>query len=358
MVRTGTILPRLSLQYTQGSTYTGTLNQLNALPDNPSDVADGISPSWFYLNDPPSGQSTADGSFTGVWDSTPANYTSLVAAAHKKCLKVWPHITSSWTSTAGIDSILLSPTAQAKLIGLLVQRVNSTGVDGIVIDFEYLNSSDGPYLTQFIQALTARLHDQTKLVIMAVMARTSAASSAPFNYYDLAQTVDFLDIMTYDYAVSRPGPIAPLYWMKQVLTYTQGQGVDMHKVLMGIPYYGRDWITLPPDKPGDPVQYSHSSIGYSAALAKASSTGVTIDRDPAGDPNGVPYFNYVDQNQATHTVYFEDLASLDGKLALVDQYGVGGIGAWSLYWVDPGFSTGFPPPSPEPFTLGHWRCKH
>lgn len=350
LVRTGTVLSRLSLQYTQGSTYAGALSQLNTLPNNATNVADAVSPSWFYLNDPPSGQSTADGSFTGVWDSTPANYTSFVAAAHQKGLKVLPHITSSWASTAGIDSILSNPALQAKLIDQLVQQINSTGTDGIVIDFEYMTSSDGPYLTQFMQALTARLHAQTKLVIMAVMARTSAAGSAPFNYHDLAQNVDFLDIMTYDYGLSNPAPIAPLAWMKQVLDFTQSQGVDMHKVLLGIPYYGRDWVTLPPANPGDPVTYSRTSIGYSAALAKASLYGATISRAPAGDPNGVPYFSYVDQAQAQHTVYFDDTASLEGKLALMDQYGLGGIGAWSLYWVDPGLS-----PSLFPLLQRHLR---
>lgn len=343
IVRTGSVISRMSLQYIQGSTYTGLLNQLNSLPGKATDVVDVISPGWFYLNDPPSGQSTADGSITGIWDDTPANYTSLVAAAHQRGLKVLPHIGSSWTSTAGIDSVLLDPTAQAKLIDLLVQRVNSTGVDGIVIDFEYMKSSDGPYLTKFMQALTARLHAQSKLVIMAVMARTSEARYAQFNYRDLTQIVDFLHIMTYDYAMSSPGPIAPLAWMKQILDYTKSQGVDMHKVLLGIPYYGRDWTTLPPAKPGDPVLYSRTSLGSSAAVAKASLSGATIARDPAGDSNGVPYFSYVDQNQAQHIVYYDDLASLEGKLALMDQYGLGGIGAWSLYWVDPGFSSGLFP---------------
>jgi spore germination protein YaaH/putative cell wall-binding protein len=339
MVRTGTIFSRFSLQYTHGSSYIGSLNQLKSLPVNATDVADGIAPSWFYLNDPPSGQSTADGSFTGVWDDTPANYTSLVAAAHQRGLKVLPFISSSWASTAGVDSVLSSPTARAKLIDQLVQRVNSTGVDGIVIDLEYMQSSTGPYLTEFMRVLTASLHAQSKLVIIAVMSRTSDTVYPQFNYHDLSQIVDFLHIMTYDYGMSRPAPIAPLFWMKQILDYTRSQGVDMHKVLLGIPYYGRDWKTLPPAKPDDPVQYSRSSLGYSGALDRASQYGATITRSPAGDPNGVPTFTYVDQDKAQHTVYFDDLASLEGKLALMDQYELGGIGAWSLYWVDPGLSS-------------------
>ena len=343
MVKYGTISSRFSLQYTHGSSFIGSIKQIHSLPANATDVADAISPSWFYLNDPPSGHRIADGSYTGVWDATPANYTAIAAEAHKRGLLILPSISSSWASTDGVDSVLSNPTTRAKLVDSLVAKVNSTGVDGIVIDLEYMSKSTGPHLTEFMRDLTTRLHSQSKLVVIAVMSRTSDTLYPQFDYLELSKIVDFLHVMTYDYGMSIPNPIAPVSWMKQVLDYTKRQGVDMNKVLLGIPYYGRDWTTVPPAKPGDPVKYTRVSQSYSGALAKASEYGVTINRSPDGDPNGVPTYTYVDQNKAQHTVYFDDIASLEAKLALMDQYELGGLGAWSLYWVDPAFSSGLFP---------------
>ena len=315
IIRTGVVQPRISLQYTQGSAQ-GMLNQVQSIPAPATDYADIIAPSWYYLDD------TADGNVTGGWDTGTGDYSRLTAAAHSRNLKVLPVLQSSWDSAETVDTVMASDPARAKLESQIIQRIQSTNSDGIVIDFELMSTTTGPNLTQFMKELYAQLHPLNKLVVEAVMARTGSETWLnEFDYHALAQYVDYLHIMTYDYSKSTPGPLAPLSWMNQVLNYTQGQGVDMHKVLLGIPYYGTDWWTT--DTGANPT-YKRRSGGMAELLALAKGP---MQRDASQ----VPYFNYTDAS-GTHTVYFDDAQSWNAKLSLLNQYNLGGIGAWSLSW--------------------------
>ncbi len=318
ILRTGVVQPRISLQFTQGglSGAKGMLSQLQSIPSPATDYADLIGPSWYYLDD------AANGNVTGGWDATPENYTQFTSAVHARDLKVLPVIQSSWASPKTVDTVLSSPTTRAALENKIVALIQSTNSDGIVIDFELISGSTGPYLTQFMQELYAKLHPLNKLVIEAVMARTGSESwLSEFNYAALAQNVDYLDVMTYDYSHSTPGPIAPLDWMNKVMQYTEGQGVDMHKVLLGIPYYGNDWWTT---GSGSDATYQRKAGGMAELEALAQGP---IQRDSSQ----VPYFNYTD-SAGNHTVYYDDAQSWNAKLSLLNQYGLGGIGAWSLNW--------------------------
>ncbi|SPF52410.1 Cell wall-binding protein (fragment) [Candidatus Desulfosporosinus infrequens] len=334
IIRTGSVHPRISLQYMQAygsSSLSAYLNQLSLLPSKATDSVDILSPNLFSLDNLTTGQTVASGSITGTWNLTDKSYSQLVTAAHGKGLKLLPLIGSDWSTEgkATLDLTLTQDASRAALVKQLVDMVQSTGVDGVVIDFECMSTATGPYFTKFTQALYAELHAQNKLLIEAVPSRTASTDwYTQYNYHDLAPYVDYLNIMTYDYSTSTPGAIAPISWVKNVLSFAQGQGIDMSKVLLGIPYYGRDWT-----KTGD-ATYSSQSVGLSSATSTAASNHAVIQRDTSnGDSVGIPYYTYTDNALAQHTVYYDDLTSWDAKLNLLDTYGLGGIGSWSLYWV-------------------------
>ncbi|HEY8909640.1 MAG TPA: cell wall-binding repeat-containing protein, partial [Desulfosporosinus sp.] len=318
VVRTGVSQPRISLQYTQGALTgaKGMLSQVQSIPTPATDYADIIAPSWYYLDD------TADGNVTGGWDASSSDYAQLAASVHARNLKVLPVIQSTWATPNTVDTVLASQPARAKLESQIIQRIQSTNADGIVIDFELMSDATGPNLTQFMKELYAQLHPMNKLVIEAVMARTgSEAWLGEFDYRALSQYVDYLHVMTYDYCHTTPGPIAPLDWTSKVLQYARGQGVDMHKVLLGVPYYGVDWWTT--DTGANPT-YSRRAGGMAELSALATGP---VQRDASQ----IPYFNYTD-TLGTHTVYFDDAQSWNTKMGLLNQYGLGGVGAWSLSW--------------------------
>jgi len=329
IVRTGAAKPRISLQYLQGSAGS-MLNQVNSIPSQATDFVDIISPEAYSLSD------RADGSLTSdPIDSAAGTYANLVGAAHSRGLKVLPMVNSSWATSQAIDTVLPSPALRANLENQIVDRIQSTGVDGVVIDFEFMNNATGPGLTAFMQELYPRLNSMNKLVVIAVMARTGSESwLTKFDYAALAQSANFLHVMTYDYGYSSPAPIAPLNWMNQVLQYTRSQGVDMQKVLLGISYYGRDWWIT---NPADPGSYSFENSRARGLNTVGSIYGATelmnqYQATLQRDSSSVPYFSYSD-SLGSHTVYYDDYTSWNVKLSLLNQYGLGGIGAWSLYWL-------------------------
>lgn len=334
VIRTGSVNPRISLQYLQayGTTaYTSYLKEINFMPGKATDSVDYVAPHWYNLNLLPSGQTMADGSFNGPWENTSPNYAQVVEAAHARGLKVLPNIFADWNEAgkAAVDSVLKNEIPRQNLIKNLEKMLKETGADGVVIDFEYLSDDSGPALTQFMKELYTTLHAQNKIVVQAVPARTSATDwYQEFNYRELSQYVDYLNIMTYDFSTSQPGPIAPLGWDKKVLDFAKGQKVDMSKVLLGMPYYGRDW------KQTGENTWTRSSVGlYSARdLLKDYQATLTRETTPE-DPVGIPTFTYTDTEKKVHKVYFDDIQSWEAKLSLLDDYGLAGMGGWSLYWM-------------------------
>lgn len=334
MIRTGSVNPRISLQYMQayGTTaYTSYLKEINFMPGKATDSVDYVAPHWYNLSLIPSGQTMATGSFTGPWESNSVNYTQLVTTAHARGLKVLPNIFADWNENgkAAVDSVLKNPIPRQNLINNLERMLKETGADGVVVDFEYLSDDSGPALTQFMKELYTLLHAQNKIVVQAVPARTSATDwYQEFNYRDLSQYVDYLNIMTYDFSTSQPGPIAPLGWDKKVLNFAKSQQVDMSKVLLGMPYYGRDW------KQTGENTYSRSSVGLYSARDLLRDYQATLTRETTpDDPVGIPTFTYTDTEKNVHKVYFDDIPSWEAKLSLMDDYGLAGMGGWSLYWM-------------------------
>ncbi|MDR3270411.1 MAG: cell wall-binding repeat-containing protein [Peptococcaceae bacterium] len=339
-LRTGSADPRISLQYIQAESYSGALTQLSRIPGDASQSVDILSPNWYTLS--ASAETKSDGTLGGSWDTSGShNYAQYVAAVHGRNLKIMPLVGDNG-SNASIDRVLSDPAARTKLAEQIMERVRTTGIDGVILDFEIMRDDQGPNLTALTRDLYTRLHEQNKLLGMAVMSRTSPTAEPwleEFNYHDLAQYVDYLHIMTYDYSWDTPGPISPLSWIRKVLEYTQSQGVPMRKVLLGVPYYGRDWAAVPATDPSDPAKYSRSALGSAAAVERAAAYGAEIQRDGSG----IPYYRYTDEQGTEHQVYFEDALSWEYKLQLIREYDLGGVGAWSLYWVSDSVGDGLFP---------------
>lgn len=338
-IRTGSMKSRISLQYLQayGSNGTNYLNEINLIPGQATDSVDWVAPNWYTLNTIPSGQSVADGSFSGPWADSAPDYALVVNTGHSRGLKVLPTLGSAWNSDgkAALDTMLSTPASRQNLIQNISLMLKRTGADGIVIDFEYMSDTSGPNFTQFMKELYASIHAQNKLVVEAVPSRTSAKDwNQEYNYHDLSQYVDYLNIMTYDYSMATPGPIAPIDWMKKVYDYAKADGVDMSKVLLGMSYYGRDWNPSSSSTPSNP-KYDKTSLGLAGAQKLIADYKITPRRETsAADSVGIPTFNYTDSSQVVHTVYYDDIQSLEAKLNLLDSYNLGGTAAWSLYWVN------------------------
>ncbi len=114
--------------------------------------------------------------------------------------------------------------------------------------------------------------------------------------------------------------VAPIPSVRRVLDYGVTE-IPAYKIHMGIPNYGYDW----------PLPFAQGvtkaeTIGNVQAVQIAAANGAEIQFD--GEAMA-PYFFY-ERDGVRHEVWFEDVRSIQAKLALVDEYGFRGVGYWNL----------------------------
>ncbi len=116
-------------------------------------------------------------------------------------------------------------------------------------------------------------------------------------------------------------------WAQAALEYATRR-VPGQKILLGIPFYGREWI-----KSGD------ATSSRSLAFADAQSRMEQLRAESLWDERWrTPWFQYSDA-AGVHTGWYEDSRSLDAKLELMRKYHLRGFAAWRLGVEDPAFWT-------------------
>ncbi|MBP8034119.1 MAG: hypothetical protein KAZ71_05940, partial [Bacteroidia bacterium] len=231
-----------------------------------------------YEVNPSSGNNAAS-SFTNA--TTGWANSAAVTAAISNSVNV--HFCA--TLFASHSTFWASPTAQQTFITNAINLLNSRpGSNGINIDFEGMGAGDKTPFTAFMTNLCNQVHaaNSNYKVTMALYA---VDWNGTFDIAALNPLVDNFIIMGYDYYYSgsaQAGPEAPLYnfqtgynqTLSKSITYYLKQGATKNKLLLGLPWYGREWETI-------------------AATAPSNTTGgFTSSR----------LYNYVRNNSATYSL--------------------------------------------------------
>jgi len=322
IVRTGKINPRISLQFWDGYANKTTYeNQLNFVTGSLSDSIHILVPNL-------AGGLQNDGSFAYRFSSaeTPRY---LVDLGQSYGARVVPMVMGSGKIA---DSMLTDSGKRGNFVNSAVKLVQETNADGILVDMEALSDDSEEGLTSLMKELYEKLHPKGKLVMVSVMSKTSATAQPwydEYNYRDLAKYTDYIQIMSYDkhYSTSAPGPIAPVEWVREVMAYAVTE-IPSEQILMGVPYYGRTWRT-------EGNGWVSKTFGWAIATQTANQFGAVITRHTTpSDPVGVPTFKYVDEDGYQRTAFFDDRESWGAKLDLLDEFALGGIGGWSMGWIN------------------------
>jgi spore germination protein YaaH len=300
--------------YWVGSTYTN--YQWNLL----SDLC------YFdYTIDPATGNNT-NGSY--AWSTSAA-----VTTAKANGTKI--HICA--TMFSGFSTFWASSGAQQTFINAMISQLNSRGGNGVNLDFEGMGSSDKASFTAFTQNLSTQLKAANANYEVSI-ALYSVDWSAVFDIPNLKNYVDLFIIMGYDYyygGSSSAGPESPLYNFQtsynytcsKSITYYLKQGVPNAKLLLGLPYYGREWSTTSNAIP------SATTGAYTGTKTFAVVKGAPATYSPARyqwEPNSFcslyDYYNGTEWRQC----WIDEGRSMRHKFDMVNQRGIGGIGIWAL----------------------------
>jgi spore germination protein YaaH len=250
---------------------------------------------------------------------------SLINEMHNMGIKVLltvSNLTPQGLFSTELFSRLVRDKEFAGLVWLAIRNLLiSYKFDGVNLDLEKGTSRDRQLFTEFIRSWTLQFKRENFLVSIDVPAKTAEEPGdiwkGVFDYNAIGEIVDQVIIMSYEehWPGSRPGSIASLPWVTQVLNYAV-KNISPSKIFMGIPLYGYDWIS--PDRA--------QVIGFERANQLARRFGAPLKWDAQQHST---YFTYQIRNQK-HTVYFEDLRSLKEKLDLVTAQGIGGIAIWEM----------------------------
>lgn len=239
-----------------------------------------------------------------------------------------------------------SPTAQQTLIDNLITEVQNRGAHGVNIDFEGIPSSQSANFTAFMIDLCNQMHaaipgSEVSTVLYAV------DWSDVFDEPALDPYVDLFIIMGYAYYWSgstTAGPTDPLYHfgstynytLSRSVTYHLDEGVSRDKLILGLPYYGRE--------------YESTSNALGAAVFSPPNSNVLFYKEVRDNVSGdfspanygfdtesySNYWIYPDGGNYQHA-FCNSAAALGYRMDLIDQTGIGGMGIWALGY-DDGYS--------------------
>jgi spore germination protein YaaH len=244
----------------------------------------------------------ADGTIAVV--GSEAQLKTTADAAKALGIKVLPTITDA-SGKLVMAGILADPAARQQHIQNIVSVVTSRGFDGIDLDYEGFAFSDGhdswastqPVWRAFITELAAALHANGKLLSVTIPPTWIAGGTVTgYPVYDVASiavSADRVRLMVYDWSVSSPGPISPMSWLTQVISYANTNITDpanRAKLQLGVPSYGRDWGRQVDSKEICPDgALSTKSIELQNMPALISARGAAPARDA---PSGEMFFKY------------------------------------------------------------------
>jgi hypothetical protein len=265
------------------------------------------------------------------------------------------------TMTDGTDKLVLSgylsnATTRTTLVKTIVDLVMKNNFDGIDLDYEGFAFVDGsstwsktaPRWVAFVKELSIALRANNKLLSVSTpyLYNPNEAQKGYFVYAwaEIASSIDRLRIMTYDYSVAKPGPMGPLSWTEKTVKYAISV-MPASKVYLGLPGYGRDWITSVKGKcptsapPGLIGGAKAATFRMNYAAAKAAIDGaIPIYDEKFGEAtyNYVQNYNGLSATGAStactvnRTVWYQNERSFADRMALVAKYRLGGAAMWTL----------------------------
>ena len=330
-----------------------------------ADLISQVYPFWYTLRD----QNTIADLYSAANPNLPmATALQSLQAAGFKILPTITDGTATDPKTGKVSqmvpsNLLANSTSRANIVNAIVNLVLKNNFDGIDLDFESFAFVD-PISTwpttqgrwvQFLTDLSTALHAQGKLLSITTPPSFDPTSGKK-GYYQyawpqVASVIDQLHIMAYDYSTSSPGPIGPLQWTTNAVTYAVSV-IPASKIYIGIPGYGRDWVTkVIGTCPTLPINYNKAVapgvvatvvMHDVAALASTYGATPTYNQTFAESSftyqkvyNGTTSAGALTTCTAYRTVWYQDAASFTARANLVSQYHLGGLTEWTLGMEDP-----------------------
>lgn len=211
----------------------------------------------------------------------------------------------------------------------IIELLNIRDADGINIDFEHVPRKSSEALTNFIAYLHTRLQAVRpgSTITMAVPALNSYQI---FDIPALSVYVHSFIIMGYDYHYSRSkhaGAVSPLdgyLSIRSTLNQYLNTGVDPSKLILAVPYYGREWRTKSTGVPSNTMSYLKAPT-----YAQINARYIKKYKSKWDSRSSTPYL-VKGYSGNTRQCWYDNKTSLAEKYDLALAKDIGGVGMWAL----------------------------
>lgn len=241
--------------------------------------------------------------------------------AHSNNYKVWP-IVSNNSNKRIASEVLNDYKLREKLINNIVNLVLTYNVDGINIDFEYMNMEDKEVFSRFIIELAPRMKEYGKVLSVDVTAPDGSEDwSMCYDRNKIGKVADYVIFMAYDQnGISSPkeGTTAGADWVEVNIKKFIGtqEEVPAEKLILGMPFYTRLW------------KEENGKITSNVISMKNIDSKIPSNVEKKWNEDLKQYYVEYEQNGVTYKMWLEEEESIKAKFALMKQYNLAGAAYW------------------------------
>lgn len=259
-------------------------------------------------------------------EATAAQRRRVLDIARAHGVEVWPLVNNpgrereTWDPMA-LRLVMGDAGARRGHIAGLLRLAQEDGVQGLDLDYEFLDAPDKQAFSDLVAQVAAAFHGAGLKLGVALHAKDREPGAwhgaQAQDYAALAAVADRVQVMGYDLhgAHSGPGPVAPPDWGARVLAHAAGL-IPADKLEWGLPGYGYHWA------PGRAAV--HLDWAGWGALLKAHPPE---RRDPASAELNLRF--------GGEEAWMNDAISLTAKLWPARRAGLRQVALWVLGAEDP-----------------------
>jgi spore germination protein len=244
---------------------------------------------------------------------------------------------------ASISALIEDPEPHAKkLVEEVVPVMKKYGFSDLNLDIESVNvASDESRInfTKFVKEVSNGLKSKKAGTLSIEVSPTVFIKKYLINAVEIAQYVDAIVVMAYDYHYQGSqvtGPVAPLAGADTVAEFDTEKGIEEalkkispDKIILGIPLYGYEWETIVDSPrsaviPGSGVTASNARVD--TLLSTCASCSAQLDSDAKES-----YLIYKDTaTNAYHQIFYPDQKATEAKVEYAKKMRLAGIAMWAL----------------------------
>ncbi|MFC2107349.1 glycosyl hydrolase family 18 protein [Bacteroidota bacterium] len=235
---------------------------------------------------------------------------------------------------------LNNPTSVQTLIDEVIYYVSTRNAHGVNIDFELVSSSLSTQMMDFISNLSVQVKSAIPDAIISI-ALPAVDWGQLYDIPFLNNYIDYYMIMAYEYhwqGSSQAGAVSPLYGMvssnsrsvARTASDYQHKGMPEEKIVLGLPYFGRQWKT---DGQMAPANTLATGTAHTYESIMNNGAGFYNPDNLLWEPNSFsPYYSFY--NNAWYQCFHPSVKELGYRYDLINYRSFAGLGIWALSYDD------------------------